>query len=103
MTYKEFFIWLEGYLTGKLENKNIEIAPIIEKMGQVNVDVEIKKIILDHIHKPTNPIKGESFVVNSNDLSEIDKTIDPEKIIKTEPRMVSENFKTNKKYLPKYR
>lgn len=92
MTYKEFFIWLEGYLTGKLENKKIEIVPIIEKMGQVNIDVEIKKIILDHIHKPTNPIKGESFVVNSNDLPEIDKTIDPEKIIKTEPRMIKEGW-----------
>jgi hypothetical protein len=35
MTHKEFYIWLEGYLYGKLENKHIEILPIIEKMGQV--------------------------------------------------------------------
>jgi hypothetical protein len=35
MTHKEFYIWLEGYLTGKLENKHIDIAPIVEKMKQV--------------------------------------------------------------------
>lgn len=35
LTHKEFYIWLEGYLYGKLENKHIEILPIIEKMGQV--------------------------------------------------------------------
>lgn len=36
MTYKEFYIWLDGYLHGKLENKHIDIAPIVEKMGEVN-------------------------------------------------------------------
>ena len=35
MTHKEFYIWLEGYLTGKLENKHIDIAPIVEKMNEV--------------------------------------------------------------------
>lgn len=35
MTHKEFYIWLEGYLTGKLENKHIDITPIVEKMGEV--------------------------------------------------------------------
>jgi len=35
MTHKEFYIWLEGYLYGKLENKHIDIAPIVEKMKQV--------------------------------------------------------------------
>lgn len=35
MSYKEFYIWLEGYLYGKLEDKYIDIAPIVEKMGQV--------------------------------------------------------------------
>ena len=40
MTHKEFFAWLEGYLYGKLENKHIDIAPIVEKMGQVKDDVE---------------------------------------------------------------
>ena len=35
MTHKEFYIWLQGYLHGKLENKHIDIAPIVEKMGEV--------------------------------------------------------------------
>ena len=35
MTHKEFYIWLEGYLTGKLEDKNIDISPIVEKMQEV--------------------------------------------------------------------
>ena len=35
LSYKEFYIWLEGYLTGKLEDKNIDISPIVEKMNEV--------------------------------------------------------------------
>ena len=35
MTHKEFYFWLEGYLTGKLEYKNIDISPIVEKMQEV--------------------------------------------------------------------
>ena len=40
MTHKEFYIWLEGYLHGKLENKHIDIAPIVEKMGKVSEEPE---------------------------------------------------------------
>ena len=35
ISYKEFYFWLEGYLHGKLEDKNIDISPIIEKMKEV--------------------------------------------------------------------
>lgn len=58
LTYKEFYVWLEGYLYGKLENKNIDIVPIIEKMSQVkedSSDISIRKF--DHIPIPINPIK----------------------------------------------
>ena len=41
MTHKEFYIWLEGYLYGKLENKHIDITPIVEKMGQVKDEPKI--------------------------------------------------------------
>jgi hypothetical protein len=41
LTHKEFYIWLEGYLYGKLENKHIDITPIIEKMNQVKDDTRI--------------------------------------------------------------
>jgi hypothetical protein len=40
MTHKEFYIWLEGYLHGRLEDKNIPITPIVEKMGMVKSDEE---------------------------------------------------------------
>ena len=41
MNHKEFFVWLDGYLTGKLENKTIEIVPIIEKMSKVKGELDI--------------------------------------------------------------
>ena len=39
MTHKEFYIWLEGYLTGKLENKNIDIFKVLEKIVRPLCDV----------------------------------------------------------------
>ncbi len=41
LSYKEFYIWLEGYLYGKLENKHIDITPIVEKMGEVKDELKI--------------------------------------------------------------
>jgi hypothetical protein len=38
LTYKEFYLWLEGYLHGRLEDKHIPITPIVEKMGMVKSD-----------------------------------------------------------------
>ena len=38
MTYREFYIWLEGYLTNRLESKHIDISPIVEKMEEVISD-----------------------------------------------------------------
>jgi hypothetical protein len=32
MTHKEFYIWLEGYLVRKRENKFVDPRPIVEKM-----------------------------------------------------------------------
>jgi hypothetical protein len=57
MTHKEFFAWLEGYLTGKLENKHIDIAPIVEKMNLVvdeKPSVSIRQF--DQIPVPVNPL-----------------------------------------------
>jgi len=53
MTHKEFYIWLEGYLYGKLENKHIEITPIVEKMGEVK---ENKPGMFDPTIIPINPL-----------------------------------------------
>ena len=57
MTHKEFYIWLEGYLHGKLENKHIDIEPIIEKMGQVKEEkTESDLLPFQHIPIPINPL-----------------------------------------------
>jgi hypothetical protein len=35
LTHKEFYIWLGGYLHGRLEDEHTPITPIIEKMNEV--------------------------------------------------------------------
>lgn len=60
MTHKEFYIWLEGYLTGKLENEHIDIVPIIEKMGQVKDEPKIGISEPYRIPIPINPFPGSS-------------------------------------------
>lgn len=57
LTHKEFYIWLEGYLYGKLENKHIEILPIVEKMSHVNEEKydSIKMTPFERIPIPVNP------------------------------------------------
>ena len=63
MTHKEFYIWLEGYLYGKLENKHIEITPIVEKMGQVKEEKyeSIKITPFERIPIPLNPFKEDGY------------------------------------------
>jgi hypothetical protein len=53
MNYKEFYIWMEGYLHGKLENKHIDIAPIVVKMGEVKDEPSID--IPRTSPRPANP------------------------------------------------
>jgi len=57
LSYKEFYIWLEGYLHGKLEDKNIDITPIVEKMGQVKEETiqSVKITPFERIPIPVNP------------------------------------------------
>ena len=67
MTYKEFYIWLEGYLHGKLENKNIDIAPIVEKMQEVkdvdpffsNPKINVPRF--EPVPIPSNPFKDDGY------------------------------------------
>ncbi len=58
LTYKEFYIWMEGYLAGRLESKTIDITPIVEKMGQVKDDLEFdnNKYKVQKLTNPFNPI-----------------------------------------------
>lgn len=72
MTHKEFYFWLEGYLHGRLEGKQIPITPIVEKMNEVK-DIDpffpehksITKQPLEIINIPTpkNPINIDDFYV----------------------------------------
>ena len=62
MTHKEFYIWLEGYLYGKLENKHIDITPIVEKMGMVKSDEQ--KWIEDF--KKYREIKNEPIILTED-------------------------------------
>ena len=55
MTHKEFYIWLEGYLHGKLEDKNIDIMPIIQKMELVKEANKIGIADTYRIPIPVNP------------------------------------------------
>ena len=55
MTHKEFYIWLEGYLHGKLENKHIDITPIVEKMQLVKNEPKLGIAEPYRIPIPINP------------------------------------------------
>ena len=63
MTHKEFYIWLEGYLHGKLENKNVEIGPIVQKMSQVKESNQPGIFDPNRIPRPVNPfpIKDDPY------------------------------------------
>jgi hypothetical protein len=57
ITHKEFYFWLEGYLTGKLEDKNIDISPIVEKMNEVKDNENIfPRISRTTVPSPFNPV-----------------------------------------------
>ena len=66
MTHKEFYIWLEGYLHGKLEDKNIDIAPIIQKMELVKED---NKISISEPNRVSFPIPVNPFPVKDDPYS----------------------------------
>ncbi len=67
LSYKEFYIWLEGYLYGKLEDKHINISPIIDKMLEVkdvdpffsNPKINVPKF--EPVPIPPNPFKDDGY------------------------------------------
>lgn len=73
LSHKEFYIWLEGYLYGKLENKHIDITPIVEKMNQVKDDFDIDKFKMLG-RRPTM----EPITINPNKEDDLGK---PPKIV----------------------
>jgi hypothetical protein len=62
LNYKEFYIWLEGYLAGRLESKTIDIVPIVEKMGQVKDEIDFNPFEKTKRPSPFNPI-----IINKQD------------------------------------
>lgn len=67
MTHKEFYIWLEGYLYGKLENKHIDIAPIVEKMQYVKDEDEFDLDKFRHLGKLSTPLIAPNYKPNNDD------------------------------------
>ena len=76
LTHKEFYIWLEGYLYGKLENKHIDITPIIEKMNQVRDEFDLDRF--KHLGKTTTPIFDPITIRPNTDNDDLGK---PPKIV----------------------
>lgn len=63
MTHKDFYFWLDGYLTGKLGDTHIAIAPIVEAMGQVKDEQKFGIAEPYRVPMPVNPfpIKDDPF------------------------------------------
>jgi hypothetical protein len=64
MTYKEFYIWLDGFMTNREWTviKEIDIETIQEKMKEVkNSDIGIKIREFDFIPTPVNPLSKEQL------------------------------------------
>lgn len=58
MTHKEFYIWLDGYLAGRLDSNIVDVNLIVEKMKEVKgeLDFNIEKYKGHKSTYPFNPI-----------------------------------------------
>jgi hypothetical protein len=65
MTHKEFYFWLEGYLHGRLEDEQIHITPIIQKMNEVKEVSPLfpssRTTVPIQIPIPNNPFKDDGY------------------------------------------
>ena len=75
MTHKEFYFWLEGYLTGKLEDNNIDISPIVEKMQEVKDFDPFFPNPVTTIPKTFNRIKVPLFNADEDELGKPPKIV----------------------------
>ena len=62
MTHKEFYIWLEGFMTNRLwvDIKQIDIETIQEKMKEVKEDSRIGIAEPFRVPMPINPFPNDS-------------------------------------------
>jgi len=75
ISFKEFYFWLEGYLHGKLEDKNIDISPIVEKMQEVKDVDPFFPNPSTTIPKPFNRIKVPLFNADEDELGKPPKIV----------------------------
>jgi len=78
MTHKEFFYWLEGYLSVRDEKftSNIDVEKIRQKMKEV--EVEKQSIITEFLSKTRNPIQQMPINPVKSDEDDLGK---PPKIV----------------------
>jgi hypothetical protein len=73
LSYKEFYIWLEGYLAGKSEN--IDIEPILKKMVEVKDFDPFFPNPSTTIPKTFNRIKVPLFNADEDELGKPPKIV----------------------------
>ena len=72
MTYKEFYNWTKQYLGTRLENKKIDIVPIVEKLGEVNnknnmehrININGEWYVRENTQKKQSYKLGDTFSLN---------------------------------------
>ena len=62
MTHKEFYIWLDGFMTNKMwtDFKQVDIETIQEKMKEVKEDSKIGIAEPFRVPMPINPFPNDS-------------------------------------------
>jgi hypothetical protein len=62
MTHKEFYIWLDGFMTNKMwtDFKQVDIETIQEKMKEVKEEIKIGIAEPFRVPMPINPFPNDS-------------------------------------------
>lgn len=66
MNHKEFYIWLDGYLAGRLDSNIVDIDLIVKKMKEVKSDSDIDWSSLRR-NKQTSPFNPITIPLGDND------------------------------------
>ena len=66
MNHKEFYIWLDGYLAGRIDSNIVDIDLIVKKMKEVKSDSDIDWSSLRR-NKQTSPFNPITIPLGDND------------------------------------
>ena len=66
MTHKEFYIWLDGYLTGRLDSNIVDVNLIVNKMKEVKNDLDFDLTQLRN-NKQTSPFNPVTIPLGEKD------------------------------------